>query len=72
MTPKIRLFATDRSTNEEFEITDNLYFFEEAGVLTFEGDGHLSNYDFSFVFEGDVTTHKFRTVNGVLEDWIGT
>ena len=71
MTPKIKLFAKDRKTNEEYEITENLYFFEEVGIQNFNGEGHFSDFDFRFVFEKDGSTYEFRTVNGVLEDWTG-
>ena len=46
----IRIFATNTTTNERFEITD-LYWFEENGVHDWNGEGHWDNFTFEFYLE---------------------
>lgn len=48
----IRIFAIDRKTKEEHEITDNLWYFEEASIMSFES----SDEDFRLeITIGEVT-----------------
>lgn len=68
----VRIYAIDRKTKEETEISENLYFFEEEGIMSLDGDAHHGNYDFRFEFEGEVQTEKFGIENGKLVEWIGT
>ena len=46
----IKIFATNTTTGERFEITD-LYWFEQNGVHDWNGQGHNESFTFEFYLE---------------------
>jgi hypothetical protein len=46
----IKIFATNTTTGERFEIPD-LYWFEENGVHDWSGQGHNESFTFEFYLE---------------------
>lgn len=54
MKNNIKIMATDLRTNEEFEVQDDLYFFEEEGIRNFGGDGHNRKYQFEIFVNNEL------------------
>lgn len=44
LTPETRIFAKNLKDGETIEITDNLYFFEEEGILELGETDHYGNH----------------------------
>lgn len=51
----IRIFSIDRKTKEEHEITDNLYYFEEQGYMSFQYSS--DDYRIEISLAGETTNY---------------